>query len=80
MKELRIANVEEVLGHVFDEIERLSYQCQFFDCKHKNEPGCAVLAAVEAGQVCDRLLGVGRASQLLIKRLTSKVIIGHIVL
>lgn len=35
----------------FSEIDELSPACHFRDCRHQNEPGCAVLAAVEAGQV-----------------------------
>ncbi len=35
----------------FPEIDELAPSCRFRDCKHENEPGCAVLAAVEAGTV-----------------------------
>ncbi len=35
----------------FAEIDELAPSCRFRDCKHVNEPGCAVLAAVEAGAV-----------------------------
>jgi len=30
------------------EIDRLAPSCRFADCRHLREPGCAVLAAVEA--------------------------------
>jgi len=33
---------------VFDDIAALAEQCKFRDCKHQQEPGCAVRAAVEA--------------------------------
>lgn len=33
----------------FSDIEALAVQCRFRDCKHRGEPGCAVLAAIEAG-------------------------------
>jgi ribosome biogenesis GTPase len=40
----------------FPEISELASECRFRDCKHESEPGCAVLAAVEAGAVAaDRL-------------------------
>ena len=40
----------------FAEIDALSPTCRFRDCRHEHEPGCAVLAAVEAGRVAaDRL-------------------------
>lgn len=32
----------------FVEIDRLAPSCRFADCRHLREPGCAVLAAVEA--------------------------------
>ena len=41
---------EELDGY-FPELSPLVSQCQFSDCNHKTEPGCAVRAAVEAGQV-----------------------------
>jgi ribosome biogenesis GTPase len=41
---------EELDGY-FREIAPLVAQCQFNDCNHKTEPGCAVRAAVEAGTV-----------------------------
>jgi ribosome biogenesis GTPase len=41
---------EELDGY-FREIAPLVAQCQFNDCNHKTEPGCAVRAAVEAGKV-----------------------------
>lgn len=56
MRELRVADVDEALGHVFGDIEQLSSQCQFSDCKHMNEPRCAVLSAIEAGQLDRRRL------------------------
>jgi ribosome biogenesis GTPase len=41
---------EELDGY-FPEIAPLVTACQFSDCMHKSEPGCAVRAAVEAGKV-----------------------------
>lgn len=35
----------------FDDIEELARGCHFRDCRHQAEPGCAVLAAVETGQL-----------------------------
>ena len=56
IRELRVADVDDALGHVFGDIEQLSSQCQFSDCKHMNEPGCAVLAAIEDEQLDRRRL------------------------
>jgi len=38
----------------FIEIHALSVNCRFKDCRHMEEPGCAVRAAVERGQIAPR--------------------------
>lgn len=43
---------EEALAAVFTDIEALAVNCQFRDCRHELEPGCAVREHVDA----DRLL------------------------
>lgn len=37
------------LGAAFQDIEALALECPWRDCSHEHEPGCAVLAAVDAG-------------------------------
>ncbi|WP_019063776.1 ribosome small subunit-dependent GTPase A [Streptomyces prunicolor] len=44
------------VGQVFAEIEELAGQCRFQDCAHVAEPGCAVLAAVDSGDLSERRL------------------------
>jgi len=39
------------VAHYFPEIFRISSDCRFNNCTHTHEPGCAVLAAVENGEV-----------------------------
>jgi ribosome biogenesis GTPase len=39
------------LDAYFKEIAPLVEQCQFSDCSHKHEPGCAVIAAVKNGRI-----------------------------
>lgn len=56
MRELKIGALETGLSAVFDNIETLATQCRFRDCKHASEAGCAVLAAIEAGQLDPRRL------------------------
>jgi ribosome biogenesis GTPase len=41
----------EELDAYFPEIAPLVAECQFSDCTHTVEPGCAVIAAVEAGEI-----------------------------
>ena len=51
MRELQLVNIGDALDDVFTEIAALSQQCRFADCSHDTEPGCAVQAAIEAGQL-----------------------------
>ena len=41
---------EEIDGY-FPELRLLVSQCQFSDCTHVHEPGCAVLSAISNGQI-----------------------------
>ena len=49
------------LGDVFAEVLELAGNCRFADCAHGAEPGCAVLAAVEVGDLSPRRLESYRA-------------------
>ncbi|MCI3271486.1 ribosome small subunit-dependent GTPase A [Streptomyces cylindrosporus] len=49
-------DAESGVGQVFSEIEELAERCRFHDCAHTAEPGCAVLAAVDAGDLPARRL------------------------
>ena len=41
----------EEVSHYFREIFRVSRDCRFGNCTHTTEPGCAVLQALEQGQI-----------------------------
>nr|WBO81167.1 ribosome small subunit-dependent GTPase A [Streptomyces sp. SBE_14.2] len=49
-------DAESGVGQVFAEIEELAGRCRFHDCAHTSEPGCAVLAAVDSGELPVRRL------------------------
>ncbi|MDT0466516.1 ribosome small subunit-dependent GTPase A [Streptomyces gibsoniae] len=49
-------DAETGVGQVFSEIEELAAECRFHDCAHGTEPGCAVRAAVDAGELSERRL------------------------
>jgi len=56
IRELRVAEIEHSIGTVFEDIELLAMQCQFADCRHETEPGCAVLQAIEENVLDSRRL------------------------
>ena len=56
MRALEVWHAPAEVGSSFKDIEALSAQCKFSDCGHKSEPGCAVRAAVDRGE-----LDAGRA-------------------
>lgn len=42
---------KEEISHFFPEIFRLSPDCRFYNCTHTHEPGCAVIEAVQNGEI-----------------------------
>ncbi len=54
MRELGLANMDkEELAQYFPEMRAKMHGCQFNNCQHINEPGCAVKAAVEKGIISE---------------------------
>ncbi len=51
MREVGIADTAQGLETTFDKIISLSAGCKFKDCTHTSETGCAVLEAVEKGEI-----------------------------
>lgn len=52
IRELGIIDIEQQeLGHFFPEMRKLMNECRFNDCRHINEPGCAVLSALNQGEI-----------------------------
>ena len=51
MRELQVVDVADGIDTVFDDINALIAQCRFSDCAHGAEPGCAVRAAIECGEL-----------------------------
>lgn len=56
MRELQLIDAQEGVGETFTAIQQRAQDCRFQDCQHRTEPGCAVLAAIKAGQLDARLL------------------------
>ena len=57
MRELQLTGEESGLNNTFSdilkEIESLSVNCKFRDCRHETEPGCAVKKALETGELSE---------------------------
>lgn len=51
MREIHLLDGEEGVDQSFSDIEELAKHCKFSDCSHEKEPGCAVIAAIEGGQL-----------------------------
>ena len=51
MRELQPWVEESAVEETFGDIAELARGCRFSDCAHETEPGCAVLAAVERGEL-----------------------------
>jgi len=51
MREFGIWGAEEGIGSSFADIYELASKCKYADCSHSNEPGCAVLSAIEEGRL-----------------------------
>ena len=51
LRGVALAGDPEALSRAFSDVEELATACRFADCAHAGEPGCAVVASVEAGDL-----------------------------
>lgn len=52
IRELGIFDIRPTeLSHYFREMRALLNQCRFNNCRHVNEPGCAIMKAVQEGEI-----------------------------
>jgi ribosome biogenesis GTPase len=51
MRELGVTDKSQGLETTFSELAELAEQCKFNDCTHTNEAGCAILEALENGEI-----------------------------
>jgi ribosome biogenesis GTPase len=51
LREIQVLAGEEALSEAFADVEALAARCRFRDCRHEAEPGCAVRAALESGEL-----------------------------
>ncbi len=53
IREVGLAGDEDAVDAAFADIDELALSCRFSDCAHEGEPGCAVAAAVAAGELSE---------------------------
>lgn len=51
MRELGMWQVDEGLSDAFADVEAFLGKCRFSDCSHGTEPGCAIRAAIDSGEL-----------------------------
>lgn len=56
MRELGNISVDIGLNETFSEISELAQHCKFGNCSHTTEKGCAILAAIEDGELSEQRL------------------------
>jgi len=54
LRSVGLTDVSESLDTVFADVEELARSCRFADCAHDSEPGCAVRAALDSGELPER--------------------------
>jgi ribosome biogenesis GTPase len=57
MRELQLWDVGDSVRETFADVEELATLCHFTDCRHRDEPRCAVKAAVSDGRLAPYRLG-----------------------
>jgi ribosome biogenesis GTPase len=51
MRELQLTDVRSGIDDVFGDVAALAQGCRYADCEHDSEPGCAINAAIESGEI-----------------------------
>ncbi len=54
MRELGNMSVDTGLAETFSDIQELAQHCKFGNCSHTLEKGCAILSAIEAGDLAEK--------------------------
>ena len=56
IRSLEVAGADEGVTAAFDDVAAIAERCRFADCRHAGEPGCAIRAALEAGELSEARL------------------------
>ena len=60
IRSVGLSAAPESVTEAFAEIDALVSECRFADCRHDQEPGCAVTAGVAAGEIAPERLAAWR--------------------
>ncbi len=63
MRELQLTDAAEGIAELFADLTELAAECRFSDCRHENEPGCAIQAALADGRIDEDRLNRWRKLQ-----------------
>jgi len=72
MRELQLWEVSDGFRQSFDDVEALAASCHFSNCRHLDEPRCAVKDAVESGRLAPERLASYQALQLELQHLETQ--------
>lgn len=50
-RELQMSDVATGVTEVFDDVTAVTLECRFSNCTHRDEPGCAIPAAMVEGNI-----------------------------
>jgi ribosome biogenesis GTPase len=51
IRQLKLWDADDGLPATFEDVDDLSAECRFSDCRHESEPGCAIRSAIAAGEL-----------------------------
>jgi ribosome biogenesis GTPase len=51
MREIGLWNAEDGIETLFGDLEEAAQRCRFTNCRHENEPGCAVVPLLTSGEI-----------------------------
>jgi len=54
VREFQLRDCEEGVADLFEDVGAIIAECKFSNCMHKGEPGCAILAAIQSGELDER--------------------------
>ena len=54
MRELQVADCEDAVSHLFDDVLAVAQKCRFRNCRHDGDSGCAIDEAIKTGELDHR--------------------------